>query len=172
MAEIDPMNYVTANRFYVEVDSTISAWFTECSGLGVTIDKESYLEGGVNDQQRILLKQAKFNDVTLKRGITNDIIFWQWISQVLAGKPKQRLNINIILFNQAGARMQTWTLIGAIPTAWKAPGLQADSNNVAIEELTLSYEGLKVANKNNSQNREILKGKGQQRDNLGYYSQG
>ncbi|MEC4806898.1 MAG: phage tail protein [Jaaginema sp. PMC 1079.18] len=170
MAEINPMNYITANRFYVEIDSTISAWFTECSGLGVTIDKETYLEGGVNDRQRILLKQSKFNDVTLKRGMTNDIVFWQWISQVLEGKPKQRLNISIILFNQAGARMQTWTMLGAIPTAWKAPGLQANSNTVAIEELTLSYEGLKVSNANNSQNQEILKGKGQQRDNLGYYS--
>jgi phage tail-like protein len=172
MTEIDPMNYVTANHFYVEIDSTISAWFKECSGLGVTIDKETYLEGGVNDQQRILLKQAKFNDVTLKRGITNDIVFWQWISQVLTGIPKQRLNVSIIVFNQAGARMQTWTLIGAIPTAWKAPGLQADSTTVAIEELTLSYEGLKVTNKDNNQNREILKGKGQKRDKSGYYSQG
>ncbi|MTJ08133.1 MULTISPECIES: phage tail protein [unclassified Anabaena] len=139
----NPMNYVTANRFYVEIDSTIRAAFSECSGLGVTIDKEAYLEGGVNDQQHILLKQAKFNDVSLKRGITDDIDFWEWISKVLSGKPK-RYDVNIILFNQAGDRMQTWTLISAVPVGWKSPSLQASANSVAIEELNLAYEGLKI----------------------------
>ncbi|NES86654.1 MAG: phage tail protein [Moorea sp. SIO2B7] len=163
----NPMNYVTANRFYVEIDSTISASFSECSGLGVTIEKDTYLEGGVNDQQRIILKQAKFSDVTLKRGITDDLVFWQWINQVLDGKAKQRLNVDIILFNQAGERMQTWSLIGAIPVGWKTPSLQANSNTVAIEELTLAYEGLKVDN--GKMVGEILQGKGQGRDTKGYY---
>ena len=69
------LNYVTANRFYVEIGGSIAASFSECSGLDVQIDKETYFEGGVNDQQRIFLKQAKFSDVTLKRGITDDVIF-------------------------------------------------------------------------------------------------
>jgi phage tail-like protein len=138
------LNYVTANRFYVEIKKEIKACFSECSGLGVQIDKEVYLEGGVNDQQRIFLKQAKFNDITLKHGITDDMLFWQWISQVLKGEPALRLNVRILLFNQAGETMQTWTLIGAIPVAWKAPSLQVSSNTIAIEELTLAYEGVNI----------------------------
>ena len=140
----NPMNYVTANRFYVEVNSIICAAFSECSGLGITIDKEIYLEGGLNDQQHVLLKQAKFNDVNLKRGITDDISFWEWVSKVLSGAQKQRYDVNIILFNQAGDRMQTWTLVRASPVGWKAPSLQASANSVAIEELNLAYEGLKI----------------------------
>lgn len=138
------LNYVTANRFYVEIDSEIKASFTECSGLGMTIDKDVYFEGGVNHQQRVFLKQTKFSDVTLKRGITDDLHFWGWIHGVSEKTTKQRLNVNILLFNQAGETMQTWTLIGAIPVGWKAPSLQANSNTVAIEDLTLAYEGLKV----------------------------
>jgi phage tail-like protein len=138
------LNYVTANRFYVEIASEIKASFTECSGLGMTIDKDVYFEGGVNNQQRIFLKQTKFNDVTLKRGITDDLYFWGWVHEVLETTAKKRLNVNILLFNQAGETMQTWTLIGAIPVGWKASSLQANSNTVAIEELTLAYEGLKV----------------------------
>jgi phage tail-like protein len=137
-------NYITTNRFYVEIESQLRASFTECSGLGVNIKKESYFEGGVNDQQRIFLGQAEFTDVTLKRGMTDDFTFWGWITQVLSGLPEIRRNVNILLFNQAGQTMQCWTLIGAIPISWKSPGLQADGNNVAIEELTLAYEGLKV----------------------------
>ena len=141
------LNYVTANRFYVEIESQITACFSECSGLGVQVEKETYLEGGVNGQQRIFLKQAKFNDVTLKRGITNDLVFWNWVSQILNPGKKERRNVNILVFNQAGITMQCWTLIGAIPVGWKAPSLQANSNTAAIEELTLAYEGLKIVNK-------------------------
>jgi len=139
----DELNYVIANRFYVEIESNITASFSECSGLGVTLKKESYFEGGVNDQQRIILGQAEFSDITLKRGITHDLTFWEWVSQMFS-QTNQRRNINILLFNQAGETMQCWTLIGTLPVAWKAPALQADGSVVAIEELTLAYEGLKV----------------------------
>ena len=139
------LNYVTANRFYVEMESSITASFSECSGLGVQIKKETYFEGGVNDQQRIILGQAEFSDVTLKRGITDDFVFWDWVSSTLSGGKKERRNVNILLFNQAGETMQCWTLVAAVPIGWRAPSLQANSNTVAIEELTLAHEGLKVA---------------------------
>ena len=159
------LNYVTANRFYVEIQSQLSACFSECSGLGVTIDKETYMEGGVNEQQRILLKQAKINDVTLKRGITDSLTFWKWIERTLKPGKKERRNINIVVFNQAGETMQCWTLIGAVPVSWKAPSLQANSNTVAIEELTLAYEGLNVVAKQGggSASRNV------QRDATGYF---
>lgn len=141
------LNYVTANHFYVEIENQITASFSECSGLGVQVEKETYFEGGVNEQQRVFLKQAKFSDITLKRGITDDLVFWNWVSQTVNPGKKQRRNINILVFNQAGETMQCWTLIGAVPVGWKAPSLQGSSNSVAIEELTLTYEGLKVLSK-------------------------
>lgn len=137
------LNYVTSNRFYVEIDKSIAASFSECSGLSVQVKKNVFYEGGVNDQQRIYLGQTEFADVTLKRGITDNQGFWKWISSVFTEKSTRR-NVNILVFNQAGETMMSWTLIGAIPIAWKIPGLQADGNAVAIEELTLAYEGLKV----------------------------
>lgn len=144
-AEAIGQNYVTANRFYVEIESELSASFTECQGLGVQIDKEVVNEGGATDHQRILLKHAKYSDVTLKRGMTDSIIFWNWINSIIdPGLKKERRNANILIFNQAGETMQSWTLIGAVPVGWKAPSLQADSNSLAIEELTLAYEGLQI----------------------------
>ena len=143
------LNYVTANRFYVGLETEISASFSECSGLSVKIKTETYYEGGVNDQQRIFLGQPQFSEVTLKRGMTNDLVFWDWVSQILSGKT-QRRNVNITVFNQAGETMQCWTLIGAVPVGWKAPSLQANSTTVAIEELTLAYEGLKIAKSGSS----------------------
>ena len=143
------LNYVTANRFYVGLETEISASFSECSGLSVKIKTDTYYEGGVNDQQRIFLGHPQFSEVILKRGMTDDLVFWDWASQILSGK-KQRRNVNITVFNQAGETMQCWTLIGAVPVGWKAPSLQANSNTVAIEELTLAYEGLKIAKSGSS----------------------
>ena len=136
-------NYVTTNRYYVEIGSSIVACFSECSGVGAEIDKEVYLEGGANDQQRIILKHTRFPDVTLKRGITDDATFSNWFSEIF-NQQTQRRNVNILVFNQAGVLMRSWTLVGAIPVAWRTPNLEADGSSVAIEELTLAFEGLKV----------------------------
>lgn len=143
-SQLQNFNYITTNRFYVEIESDLKASFTECTGLDVQIEKDVLLEGGVNEQQRILLKQTKFNDITLKRGMTDDVTFWNWIDQALETGLALRRNITILLFNQAGETMQSWQLMGAVPVAWKTPGFQADSSAVAIEELTLAYEGLKL----------------------------
>lgn len=125
------LNLVTANRFYVGLESTISASFTECQGLSAKVKYESFREGGVNDQQRILLGQAEFTEVTLKRGLSDDMVFWNWASQTInpTAQPSiKRRNVNILVFNQAGETMQCWTLIGAIPVGWKAPELAAVQN--------------------------------------------
>ena len=72
------LNYVTSNRFYVEVESNITASFSECDGLAVQIKRETYFEGGVNDQQRIILGQVEYSDVTLRRGLSDDPVFGNW----------------------------------------------------------------------------------------------
>lgn len=166
------LNYCTANHFYVEIKNEIKACFSECSGLGVQIDKEVYFEGGVNDQQRIFLKQAKFNDITLKHGITDDMLFWEWINKVLRGEAKQRATLRILVFNQAGETIQGWTLIGVIPVGWKAPALQANANTVAIEELTLAYEGLNIEQLKKGAESQITKLETQEREpsSQGYFS--
>ncbi|WP_392532150.1 phage tail protein [Nostoc sp. C117] len=158
------LNYVTSNRFYIEIDSSIAASFTECTGLSLQIKKNVFQEGGVNDQQRIYLGHTEFSDVTLKRGVTDHPGFWNWINAVFDEKEKtSRRNVNILIFNQSGETMMSWTLIGAIPITWKTPTLQADGKAVAIEELTLAYEGLQVARTTGGGNL------GQRNEKTGYF---
>lgn len=161
-------NYVITNHFYVEMQDnpTISASFSECSSLKVKINYETIREGGVNDQQRIILNEPEFSEITLKRGVTNCTLFWEWMSSVIE-KCNQRRNINILLFNQSAEIMQCWSLIGAVPVGWSTPALQASANEVAVEELTLAYEGLKVAGKNGA-GLDISMGRA--RNLLGYFS--
>lgn len=149
-------NYILSHRFYVEIEGVIRAGFNECSGFGFDVKKELYLEGGVNHQQRVMLGHTEFQDTTLKRGMTNDSTFWLWMQEILVGQAsgtttvRTRRNVNILMMNQAGAIMQICTLVGATPIGWKAPAFQADSAAVAIEEMTLSYEGIQMQFQNNN----------------------
>lgn len=165
-------DYVTTNRFYVEIESSLTASFAECTGLGVSIQKETLVEGGANDQQRILLGTPTFSDVTLKRGASGSQVFWNWLNALFLPRnegvaiSQHRRNINILVFNQAGQTQQCWTLIGAVPVGWQAPSLQADGNSVAIEELTIAYEGLNVVFGGNSGGATMLSG----RSSSGYFA--
>jgi phage tail-like protein len=136
-------SYITTNRFYIEMipDSSIVACFTECSGLSIKVDYETYMEGGDNEQQRIFLKHRSVSEVTFKRGMTDELSFWNWITATT----DRRRNIRVLTFNQAGETRQCWTLIGAVPVNWRAPSLQADGTQVAIEELAIACEGLSVS---------------------------
>lgn len=136
-------NYVTTNRFYIEIGTDIVASFSECSGIDIEVQKEVYHEGGVNQQQRISLGQTSFSDITLKRGMTDSDSFSTWLGELFTGATLRR-NVNILTFNQSGEIMKSWCLIGAIPVGWKLPSLEADGNMVAVEELTLAFEGLKI----------------------------
>ncbi|MCY7272906.1 MAG: phage tail protein, partial [Phormidesmis sp. CAN_BIN44] len=81
---------------------------------------------------------------------------WLFILRPLAAEP----------LIQAGETTQCWSLIGAVPTGWKAPSLQATATTLAIEELTLAYEGLKINNSGGGGAIELQDG----RDTLGYFS--
>lgn len=159
-------NFITTNRFYIEMENELKASFSECSGLDVQVDKDVYFEGGVNDQQRIFLKQTKFGDLTLKRGLSDDLFFWDWLKKLLEDGKAERRNINILLFNQAGETIQAWMLQGAVPVGWRTPTLQAESSSVGIEELTLAYEGLSVTTQTAGGVTTDLK-----RNSSGYFSQ-
>lgn len=138
---VQALNYVTANRFYVSIETQngFSACFTECSGLSAKRKYEPYFQGGMNNAQVLVLGQMQFSEVTLKRGVTNDPSFLNW---AIADPPVAATSFVITVFNQAGETMQTWTLTNVVPTGWQGPSLQADATTVAIEELTVAYEAL------------------------------
>lgn len=142
------LQYLTTNRFYVEMESSIQASFSSCDGLSVKLKHETIQEGGANEQQRILLGPAEYSEVTLKRGITSDNAFLVWIGKILNVPPKiERRNVNILTFSQDGTTQQCWTLIGAVPVGWQAPSFDAKGSELAIETLTLAYEGMQTTSR-------------------------
>ena len=135
-----------AYNFLVEIDSVVSAGFSEVEGLGMEIVYTDYRNG--NDpvsNVRKLVGLRKFPNITLKRGITGVTDLFDWLKSAAAGQPAQR-SVAIILMDEQRNEVMRWVLHRAQPQKWSGPHLNgAASGTVAMEELVITHEGLEIA---------------------------
>jgi len=118
--------------------------FSDVSGLSTELTVAEYRNG--NDPENHVRKVPgvhKVGDVTLKRGILRRNDFTSWIEQVRNQGVEGQRQVTITLNDEAGRPVQTWTLQKCVPLKWTGPTLAAKGGgDVAMEELTLSCEGL------------------------------
>jgi phage tail-like protein len=118
------------------------AAFSECDGLEMTMEVKTLREGGNNARQHRLTGPIAYGQLTLKRGVTSNFDLWDWFKQVMLN-PRLRADANVVVLAPNGATKQmSFLLTRCVPVKLKAPGLNAASGNVAIEELQLAYETL------------------------------
>lgn len=137
---VDPLQGFT---FLVDVNGLIG-YFTSIDGLGsenaVAVGK--YLKDGKEVEAKAP-GRLTWGDVTLKRGITGDMGFWEWRQKVVDGKVDEaRANVSITLLDRAYSPVVTWNLYRAWPSKISAMSLSSDSNDFALEEMTLVHEGI------------------------------
>jgi phage tail-like protein len=122
------------------------AGFQECSPIATSVAVIEYRNG--NDKANATRKITGLNkvrDVTLKRGIIGSLNLYQWLDQIRNGDAAAFRNVVIQLQNEDRSEIaMTWKLVNARPVRYEGPSLDAKGNDVAIEELTLSYERLDV----------------------------
>jgi phage tail-like protein len=117
-------------RFRVSIDAQKGlGWFTECSGLTAEWDVYTYDEGGLNDYSHKFRGRAKYGNLTLKRGITNEPALLKWFQQ--CSTQAVRTNITVQLMGPDAKPVRTWKFVDAFPVKWQGPGLNASSNNAA-----------------------------------------
>ncbi len=129
-------------RFIVEIDGISVARFSEVSGLQAEVETESYEEGGVNDFVHQLPRRAKYQNIVLKRGITDGQELWNWHQDVINGIVKRK-NGSIVLLDSEGQEKWRWNFVQAFPVKWTGPELKADASSVAFESIELVHHGLK-----------------------------
>ncbi len=128
-------------RFHVELDGLIVGGFSEVSGLQVETQVEEYREGGVNDYVHKFPKESKQSNLTLKRGITDSDVLWDWHQGVVNGRVR-RTSGRIILLDSEGHEEWHWLFEGAYPVKWMGPEFSGDGSTTAIETLELAHNGL------------------------------
>jgi phage tail-like protein len=132
-------------KFLVEIEGIVEARFSECSGLQVETEFEERQEGGVNEYRHKLPKGSKYANLTLKRGLTDSPVLWNWHRDVVNGKV-QRKSVSVIVWDvwdvQINDQRWRWDFKDAYPVKWTGPELKWDSNTVAIETLELAHHGI------------------------------
>ncbi|WP_198655020.1 phage tail protein [Streptomyces geranii] len=141
MDRVDP--YFGYN-FSVELDGMTRAGFRECSGLESSQSVAEYREGmDANLAPRKIPGLNSYGDITLSRGVTNDSKLWEWRQRVMKGAV-DRHNVSITLLDQQGGPRVTWNLFECWPKSWSGPSLNATSDEIAVEQLTLACERIEV----------------------------
>jgi len=131
-----------AYNFLIEIEGIITGGFSEVTGLDIETEVEYIKEGGANDIEYKLPKGTKYSNITLKRGITDFDLIWRWYDDVISGKIKRKDGL-IFLCNQTGSPLVTWGFVDAYPIKLDGPSLNATTNTIATETLTLAHHGLK-----------------------------
>ena len=102
-------------------------------------------DGGDADASRSIVGPTKFEPVTITRGLSRDTAFEKWAQAMRHGTgPAPRKDVRIELHDNARRITFAWVLKGALPIKFEAPDLDAAATDVAVEELTLAYDGLEL----------------------------
>ena len=138
-------------KFRVKWDGRYVAGVSKVGSLKRTIDVVEHRSGG--DPSTVLKSpgQAKFEPITLERGVTHDPEFEKWANKVwrfgagLGGEVSLadfRKDILIEMYNEAGQLALSFKVYRCWVSEYQAlPELDASANAVAIETITLQNEG-------------------------------
>lgn len=121
------------------------AGFHEVVLPDIVIDVIEYRNG--NDKESATHKLpglARYDNVILRRGIIGSLNLYKWINQVRNGDAGIRRTVTITLLAEDLTPVFTWKLLRAWPAKYGFADLNAEGNDVAVEELILAYERLEI----------------------------
>lgn len=136
-------------KFRLKWDGKYVAGVSKMSALKRTMEPITWREGGDPSRLRVSPSVAKFEPLTLERGITHDLEFENWAN--LVNHPggdggmslkNFRKDIYVELLNEAGQIAKAWRVFRCWVSEYSAtPELDANGNAVAIEVIVLQHEG-------------------------------
>lgn len=150
---------LASSRFFLRLElqvgggnETMDAIFLECQRFERTQPIVSIVEVGpaqwANAKYGQLVEtkipgKSKTENIVLRRGMTNSMLFWNWFNLVELGKWKDHIaEGSLSIYDQAGKEQARYDFKGAWPTRYKANDVNAQSTEIEIEELELSVDDL------------------------------
>ena len=122
------------------------AGFQECSNIGMEVTVAEYRNGNEKENSvRKITGLNKSTDVTLKRGVIGSLNLYQWLNDIRNGNQNALRTVTVHLQSEDHtAIVQTWKLMRARIIKHVSGPMNAKGTDVAMEELTLSYERLEM----------------------------
>ncbi len=130
--------------FYVDIGGVVVGTFRECSGMG---SETELIEAKESDKGKLVYMKIpgalKWENIMLKRGITDSMDIWKWRKQVEQGDVKgARKNGSVIMYDQTNSEIARWNFVSGWPRKVSGPTFNAQSNEIGIEELEIVHEGI------------------------------
>lgn len=131
--------------FALEIDGIEVAQFLECSGLKTSTQVFELEEGGMNHRVHKLPGQSRWENITLRYGVTSDVSLLGWRNEVLDDDFGNRRNGAIIVKNLEMEEVRRYSFRDAWPVAWEGPSFSANGAELAIEMIELAHHGVQVS---------------------------
>ena len=131
-------------KFRITIDDKTVATVNEISGLVPAPGS------GKKKLRKKMPGLQKFGNITFRQALIQDTKFLEWINSSLsnsrseAGSANTRRSLTIEVCNEPGEVISSYRLINGWVTKMDATGINANTNDVAIENIELSYEGLEL----------------------------
>ncbi len=136
---------LTTFSFHVELDGVDIGAFKEASGIESKTEIVEYKEA-TKSGKMIIRKQPRamsWSDITLKRRIDNSTELWDWRRDVENGNiDAARRNGSIVLYDSTNSEVARWNFESGWPSRWKGADLDAGADGIAVEEISITHEGL------------------------------
>jgi phage tail-like protein len=132
-------------HYAIEIQGVISGFFTECDGIGSEheVIEHKVVDSSGHAHVQKIPGRLKWENITLKRGITDNMDIWDWRELVVQGDVDEaRHNGSIVMFDQSLEEVARWNFVNAWPVKVSGPAVESDSNEFAVEELVVAHEGL------------------------------
>lgn len=141
-SDIETSYPIPTYRFQVYVGEDTMA-FNKISGLKSGRETMDYRDG-IGGLFR-MVGQKTLLDFTLSRGVVSaQSQLYDWLTSA-NGNGIEKKDISISLTDESGSTLLiTWNVFNAFPTELSAPDFDATSNDVAIEELSLSADSMTI----------------------------
>lgn len=138
-------------RFWVTflLPYPVDMGFQKVSGLRATTKVDNIQQGGDNDAMYNSSSTVTYDNLVLesgrRRGNINSLMemYNNFSSTFNLSFTPPPVDILITAINPQGGAMSSWVIRKACPVSWSTSDLDANSNDVIIDTLELSYKTLK-----------------------------
>ncbi|MCW2997660.1 MAG: hypothetical protein JWQ20_4087 [Conexibacter sp.] len=113
--------------------------FLEISGIGIQIDTHEYAEGGNNAFVWRLRGRTRHPNVTLKSGLTDQAVLYEWASGGAISGPQ---DVHVFFLGPDRRVLQMFALLSASPVRWTGPSANIAANAVGTESLEIAHNGV------------------------------
>ena len=139
--ELDTENYVGSFHFRIsipDVAGDVNQAVTRGSGVVSTSEPMEFMQG-TDPYVRKGVGRTSYEDVTLERIYNGSDSFYGWRLDVEGGSIVRR-DVKIEMMKANGEVARTMMCMGAWPSRWELPEMDASGSSGAVERISLTVE--------------------------------